>query len=135
MNTVGSILAGAVLTFLIWLTGATLGDVMRDKPAGLRLLEIGYEDGVVFQHHEVFGRDAIIGQWAAKITRDGLIVCSGAGGSTYRGKRVAMTPTVWTGDDCPPLKPGDVAEASWEWTGNDGVRQSISAEFMIGDQG
>lgn len=106
-------------------------DLARDDPVGMRLIDFRYEDGQFHQHHEIFGRASIIANWAAKVTRDGEIICSGGGVSSYAGGPVHMGADHWVGDDCPELQAGDIAQASWEWKTSKGLVEGISATLTI----
>lgn len=80
----------------------------------------------------------VVGDWSASIWRDGKRLCGGGDRSDYETRPAGnikwMTPDVWTGGTCPPIKPGDTARAVWEWFAEDGSRKSTSISFTISEK-
>ncbi|MCC6479989.1 MAG: hypothetical protein IT552_12365 [Sphingomonadaceae bacterium] len=76
--------------------------------------------------------------WGASFWRAGRKLC-GSGGraeypprdGVYPGDVKWLTPDRWTGSTCPPLQPGDVASANWEWLTETGAIRSASIEFKL----
>ena len=124
-STIGALLFSVIMV-------GSVADLAKSPDVGMRLIDFRYKDGEFHQHHEVFGRAALIADWAAKVTRDGQILCSGGGTSSYAGSPVHMSADYWTGDDCPELMAGDTAQATWEWKTGEGFVAGISATLTIG---
>ena len=102
------------------------------EPAGMRLIELRYEDGLFYQEHLVYGAETIRAEWAAKIVRGDRFLCVGGGTSAYEnGGSPLMTPSYWTGGECPEVQPGDIATATWEYVDENNVRRRIGAEITI----
>ena len=113
-------------------SGTEIWSSFQAPPAGMRLLRLEYINGQFVQQHEVFGVDVIDARWSAQILRDGVPLCGGAGDAPYDGGRAKrMVPDIWAGDDCPDLKPGDVALATWRWVDESGTVRRISGEITI----
>ena len=106
-------------------------DLIYDEPVSMRLVSLEYDNGNVRQMIEVTGRDAIRGEWAAKVIRGDEFLCSGGGKSAYVNKPVKMPVNKWVGSDCPSLKPGDVLHGAWQWTDGDGITRGISGELVL----
>jgi hypothetical protein len=91
---------------------------------------LDYKDGLIIQ--KIIPRGGFIrGEWAAEIMRGERQLCSGGGIAPYDGGAKVFTPSEWTGGNCPPLQPGDIARASWEYTGDAGVKHTISKTIYI----
>lgn len=119
---------GAVVAAALGISG--VNDLNDPPPAGLRLVALEYKNGDIYQDVRIFGRESIRGEWAAKFTRDGRILCAGGGVSSYNGEPIHMDPSTWVNDDCPDIKTGDVAAATWEWQiGN--LTHGISGSLVI----
>lgn len=106
------------------------------QPVRMDLEFLRFENGHFYQHIVVSGADAITGEWSARIWRDDghhrQLLCSGGGHFPYDGSPSrAMTPSYWTGDDCPDLKPGDHALAAWEYTDERGIERRFSKSLTI----
>jgi len=114
--------------------GSLVGDYIEKDTVGMRLISIEYEDGMVTQSHRVFGSDIIQATWAANVTRGRRYVCSGGGFGIYEQDSVlTMSLDEWVGDDCPELEKGDKLKASWEWSGDDGIRYQVSGMVVVSD--
>lgn len=111
--------------------GVVEGIVSKPEPYGAQLVSLAYQNGKFIQHIKPINTDAIRMKWAAKIERNGEIICSGGNVSTYLNKPSLMTPNTWTGDDCPVLKNGDVAYASWTYETVDGYNVTISGQLPL----
>jgi len=89
-----------------------------------------YKDGMF--HQQITPRGGTIrGEWAAEIVRGERQLCYGGCIAPYSGDEKVFTPSEWTGGNCPPLQPGDVARASWEYTGDNGEKHTISKTIYI----
>lgn len=101
----------------------------------LILKELSFEDGHFSQLVKSADGSPMAGRWTAEISRtvDGVTdqLCAGSGAGIYSGTRDTYTPSEWTGDDCPPLLPGDRGEASWQFVNEAGLTQSIGAYVVI----
>lgn len=132
MSSVLSAVPGGLLAFGIWAAGGWVASLIEGEPRGLRLLELSFEDGQFHQKHAVYGSEAISGEWTAQISRDGVPLCQGGGAAPYvDGQEKRMTPDLWTDDLCPALIPGDLAVATWEFKGGDGLTHSIKGTIII----
>lgn len=124
---------GTVAALVVtWLVAA----VVTVPPVRMELEYLRYEDGHFLQHISIQGADAVTAEWSARIWRDDgerdAVLCSGGGNFPYNGEpSKPMTPSYWTDDECPSLKPGDQALAVWSYRAEDGVIRSISAEITI----
>ena len=114
--------------------GSIVGDMIEREPVGMRLISIEYDNGTVTQSHDIFGVDMLQATWAANVTRGQKHICSGGGFGVYSvGSVVSMSLDEWVGDKCPAIELGDKLKASWEWSGNDGVRFRVSGSLTISD--
>jgi len=127
---VGSLMTGALFTFIV---GAVeIGsNVVETEPVAMRLAALEYDGALIHQHVKITGRDSIRGEWAATIMRGYRRLCGGGGISNYRGMKMTLTPSEWTGSECPDIEAGDVASASWQWTDADGLVRGISGAITI----
>ena len=91
-----------------------------------------YKDGKFHQRVRPINTKVVRAKWAAKITRSGEILCSGGGIGIYQDKVSIMNEDIWTGGNCPPLKTGDLAIASWTYETVNGHNVTISGEVKIG---
>lgn len=101
------------------------------KPYGMQVVSLDYNAGMFHQLVRPINADAVRAEWAAKITRNGVHLCSGGSVSLYTGTSISMTPSQWTGDECPVLQAGDSAFASWTYENVDGKNITISSEVII----
>lgn len=112
--------------------GNIVGDYIEKDPVGMRLISIEYTDGMVTQTHEVFGLDVLQARWAASVTRGRSYICSGGGFGVYEQNNVvSMSLDDWVGDKCPDLQKGDKLKASWEWSGDGGIRYRVSGVLEV----
>jgi len=112
--------------------GNVVGNKTKVEPVGMTLVHLEYSNGMVTQRHEVTGAEVIRGDWTAQAIRGQTPLCGGGGTAPYDGSTYkTMSVDEWTGDECPPLQPGDKLEAAWEWVGSDNVRRRISGELII----
>ncbi len=125
--------AGAMgLAFLTTLGAQDLLDGGQEaQPLALVLGKLVYENGEITQQIHVQGADVIKAAWAAKIERGGVAICGGGGEWPYTGGIGVLTPSDWTGDDCPELLSGDIGIAVWSWIDSDGTKKSIVGELMV----
>ena len=113
-------------------------DLIRTPDVRMTVKSLKYEDGEFVQWLEVEG-GPIQADWAAKITRIGddgnrRFVCAGGGRAPYDGSpSPRMDPSFWTGGNCPEIRPGDHAHASWEYRDAEGIIHRLSAEIVIGE--
>ena len=133
INTINAVIIGAGALIAASMGWSGVKDLNRaPEPAGMRLVELRYEDGQFYQEHVVYGAERIRAEWAAKIVRGDEFLCVGGGVSTYQnGGSPKMTPSYWTDAECPELEAGDVATATWEYKDERGVVQRISGEITI----
>ena len=109
-----------------------INNLSRTDSARMELESLRYENGKFYQVHKITGATSMRAEWAAKITRDGGFLCVGGGTSIYKnGGSPPMDPSFWTGDDCPELRPGDKADAVWEYVDENNVRRRIGANIDI----
>lgn len=129
--------SGGWIALLIVLMVDPIAAALTNDAPRLTIRELKYENG--FFHQLVVPEQApvLMAQWTGSITsEDHMFVCGGGGIAPYGQKidPLKMTPTQWTGDDCPPLSEGGRynATASWEWKSPDGSieRMSASIEFI-----
>ena len=112
--------------------GSIVGEMIQSEPVGMRLISIEYDSGTVTQSHEVYGIDMLQATWAANVTRGRNHICSGGGFGVYgENSVISMSLDEWVGDKCPVLQNGDKLKASWEWSGDDGVRYRVSGSITI----
>ncbi|MFK7846840.1 MAG: hypothetical protein AB8G77_16185 [Rhodothermales bacterium] len=112
--------------------GAFVGDLTTQDPVSMHLVSLDYSDGQVTQRHEVFGTERIIADWAAQVTRDNQVLCSGGDKATYNGiTDKMMSLDFWVGDTCPELQKGDALVASWEYLDSQNLRYRISGTKLI----
>ncbi len=100
-------------------------------PVAMSLKSLKYEKGMFRQHIAITGRGVIHGEWASEIDRDGVHLCGGDGKAPYEGAPKGMSPNDWTDDECPPLRTGDIARVTWEWTDEDGLVRSIGGRLVL----
>lgn len=132
------IIAGAVS--VIGLFGGILGvgsytviePVIEKKPRSIELVSLEYKNGLFTQEHRVKGADKVPAQWTAQIKRGTKPLCQGSGSGIYETKKPStMDPNDWTDDDCPALKKGDVATATWEYKTGEGFTTLIGGRIVI----
>lgn len=126
----------ALIAGIIFSVGQGLIEVGKDALSGpeavsLTVERFDYVDGHFYQHIAPHGREVVIAKWAAQILRDNKPICEGSGTAPYAGSTKKMTPDYWTYSTCPPLEPGDVAIASWQWTNEKSLTLSTSARLVI----
>lgn len=129
----GASCAIALGSFFAGLGAYDIGDSLigEPEPYGLQLASLEYKEGKFHQKITPINAKVVRADWAAKITRDGKHLCSGGATAPYEGKMLSMTPSQWTGDNCPSLKKGDVAFASWTYENVNGKNITIYAEIII----
>ncbi len=120
-----TVLFGAIFSFF------AVSVAFNQPPVALVLAELRYDDGMIRQRLDVQGTDVLKAEWAAKIEREGRAICGGGGAWAYTGGEGVLSPSDWTGDDCPELEAGDVGVAVWSWIDSDGTKKSISGEVVI----
>lgn len=135
-TTISSAVGAGVMSaigFLVGVGGADVaGNIIKEpEPYGAQFVELDFQGGKFVQHVRPVNTISLRMKWGAKITRNGEIICSGGGVSTYTDKRVTMTPKVWTGEECPILQVGDVAEASWTYETVNGNNVIISGSKTL----
>ena len=120
----GALIVGAGVWFATTVTAAFL----TPDPVSMHLEYLRFQDGRFVQSHIISGVDVLSASWTAQITRGSRPLCQGGGVAPYEGgaKELSMTPSEWTGDQCPPLMLGDIGAASWEWLGADNTRYRIA---------
>lgn len=131
----GGIAVVATVSFLTGIGGADLADkvLAPPKPVGLHLvsLEWNANEYRVVQNIQPINTPALKAEWAAKFIRNGEVICAGGGKSNYDGTIHRFTPNDWTGDDCPPLLPGDIGSASWTYRDVSGQFVTIAGRIEI----
>jgi hypothetical protein len=135
-NTLIVAAASCTITFGSFFAGIGAYEVGEDfinepSPYGLQLVSLEYREGNFHQKVVPINAKVVRAKWAAKISRNGTHLCSGGSEAPYDGKSLSMTASQWTGDDCPALKTGDVAFASWTYENVDGKNITISGEIVI----
>ena len=136
MNTIYAGISALIYGALTLGAMAWIGSTVAPQPVRLTLEYLRFENGHFIQHISVSGREAVNAEWAARIWRNegdrDIVLCSGGGHFPYNGAASKpMTPSYWTDDDCPELRPGDQALAVWSYRAEDGLIRSISAEITI----
>jgi len=133
-TTITAIGAGVALFLMVQPVVNSVKSLVGVDDRRMYLVEMRYEDGVIRQHLGVVGAPFIQANWVVRVTRGSKYLCGDGGSGTYTGEpSPEMTVDVWAGDDCPPLEPGDVAQASWEWATNSHQRLGILARMTIGE--
>ena len=107
------------------------GIIDEPKPYGLQLVSLEYENGEFKQLVAPINAPVVEAKWAAQIVRNGRPLCGGGGVAPYNGEPKVMTPSAWTGDDCPPLISGDKATGSWTYENVDSRNIVLSGEVII----
>lgn len=131
-----AIAALAVGAGVVWggieATVGAVSELLAPPPARvLELQTIEISAGEVRQHILPRGADSIAATWAAKFTRADRVLCAGSGGSNYTGAPTRFTPSEWVGRDCPEIRPGDMASATWEWRDDHGHVRSMSVRMAV----
>jgi len=108
---------------------------INPTPGALVVEELHYSDGKFTQTVSPSSGDGIPARWAAEIFRvtNGATkqLCAGSGQGIYTGKTDIYNADDWTGDTCPELRSGDIAEAAWSYTDADGLTRTIIAELTL----
>ena len=122
-----------VSSFMIGVGGTEIfqGIIDDPKPYGLQLVSLEYENGEFKQLVAPINAPVVEAKWAAQIVRNGRPLCGGGGVAPYNGEPKVMTPSAWTGDDCPPLISGDKATGSWTYENVDNRNIVLSGEVII----
>lgn len=107
----------------------------KPQPYAMQLKALHFNGGEIGQNIIVTGNQRVPAQWTAQITRNGKMICAGSGHFAYEprdGTKVKwLTPSEWTGDECPPLQDGDVASAVWQYRNVYGFAERTSGELTI----
>ena len=143
MNTTlisGGILAmGALVGGALGLDGAQT--LSRPAPEYLQVASLDVAGGKVRQSHIHNGRANIPATWAARIEKEGRVVCDGSSHgaqSSYRANFLSpdeFTPKEWSGDpDCGiEADDADAFEAEWQYVTRSGLIVTIIARREYGD--
>ena len=125
------------LPYLVLLALAFIdpGRYLEDKPNRLVILDLRYDDGIVYQHVQPLLGYAMYARWDAQITRNGRRICSGFGTDEYERKPEALPLPIaaWVGDPDCILEPGEphTASATWTYYDNDGQPMQVSGTFAF----
>lgn len=138
---VGAAAVGLVTSIFVGYGSTTLVRDATQPPPPRYIIPIALEwdakTGRIGQLLLVQGPGPVNGTWGASFWRGDKKLCGGGGRSEYplRDGNPAdikwMTTDKWTGDQCPPILPGDIATATWEYQGKNGEIRSASIEYMI----
>lgn len=129
------VVGASIIASSIWVGGHFIGEATKVQPVGMALVSLDYEDGVISQVHEIHGTDVLIADWAASINRSGRHLCSGGSSAPYKSfNKKSMTPSEWTGQDCPKLQVGDELTAAWQWDGSDKIVRRISGKLTLTEE-
>jgi hypothetical protein len=125
-----------IIGCMLGLSGFEIAHDLRPQQVSMSVKHLRYVDGNFEQWLEVEG-GPVQADWAAQITRvadDGheRFLCVGGDRSLYNGEpSPRMSPSFWTGGECPEIQDGDRASASWEYQDTDGVIHRISASIVL----
>jgi hypothetical protein len=128
---------GAAAIGLVVASGANFtAEAINPAAKGLAVKEVWFKDGKFYQRIASASGQPMSGEWDAEIYRvssDGasMQLCAGSGIGVYSGELKSYTPDGWTLDYCPPILPGDIAEASWSFRNEEGIYQSVGVQFEI----
>ena len=127
------------LGFVAFLGVSGAADLVAPPPLGLSLEYLSFNGSDFTQEVTPTGASGIAARWAAEISRISggrtIQLCAGDGVGIYKGTVDTYSPDDWTGDTCPPLKNGDIAEAVWTFTDSDGLTRSISGSLVLNMEG
>ena len=126
----------SVFAFVAFMAGVGVTDVtksvlLKPKEYGAQFVFLKFENGRFHQHIKPINISELRMEWAAKISRNGEIICSGGDVSVYTDQVAIMNPNIWTDDDCPPLQSGDVATASWTYKNVDNHNVTFGVEIVL----
>lgn len=132
----GTSIAAAGFVGLLVASGANYtAESFNPGAEGLYVKSFAYEDGKFTQVIGSISGSKKSGKWTAEVSRtiDGTTtqLCAGSGVGVYDGSPQTYGPDDWTGDICPPLLPSDEAEATWEYTNESGLTQTISVDLAL----
>ena len=104
---------------------------LKPEPYGLQAAELKYEDGKFIQRIVPINAPRVPAQWTAEINRNGSQICGGSGFANYEGVEQIYSPNDWTGDNCPELKTGDFAIATWKYQDVNDNNIIVTREVVI----
>lgn len=132
VTTTAAMVAAAFGFSLTW----TLSDLTAPPTRNLTLELLQYNgDGTVTQRLS----GGVPAMWTARITRPAepaaILLCSGSGDTPgiYTGQVSTWSTSDWTGDDCPPLRPGDVLSAAWTYQNHEGFLVTTIGQVIVPD--
>jgi hypothetical protein len=111
------------------------GLITAHQLPAIRAERLEYRGGHIHQYLTIRSLRPVAATWVAEIVRAGIIICKGSGIAAYEprinGESRAFTPSQWTGDQCPDIRPGDRANAVWIYRNVLGLQQSTSAQATL----
>lgn len=120
---------------------ATIWEAVTNEPAeySMTLKELHFDGERIGQNIIVNSKHPVPATWTAQIMRNGKQICAGSGKFNYEPRDGTvvkwMTPSEWTGDQCPPVQPGDLARATWKYQNVHGFTAITSGDLIIKPKG